>query len=192
MLKSITSAGASALQNTVLIAVNCIVGITVVSLIALMLIKNFEDTPEIRILSCAVGIERSDCPEYSAKVKQLEADLKEMIAQRKAIEDQLAGLRAVETTIDEITLFESHKDPHGGLEITVGTVYKELVNERPKPKNYFCYINLKNGKIGESRNLHIQDPSGPRSISPLTLRQSGVSKKTLEFARSVCNPLMVG
>lgn len=192
MLQSITNAGASLLQNTALIAVNAIVGITVVSLTALTLIKNFEDTPEIRTLSCAVGIERSDFPEHAAKVKRLEADLKEMIAQRESIEGQLAGLRAVETAVDEITLFESHDDPNSRLEVTVGTVYNEFVNERPTPKHHFCYINLKSGKAGESRNLHFHSASGARSISASTLRKSGVTKKTLKYARSVCKPFVIG
>ena len=165
----------------------------VAGLSAMTLIEHFEDTPELRVLQCAVGFERADCPEAQAEKKRLKDDLAAMTRQKDAIAGQIAGLRAVQNAVDEITLFVSHDDPHSDLEITVGTVYAEFVNAKPTPESHFCYIGLKAGKAGESRNLHFHSSStGRRSISRAALRDAGVSRKTLDYGRKVCKPLLIG
>ena len=192
MLKSIARAGVSSLQNAALIAANLAVGGTVTVLVALTLIEHFEDTPEIKTLSCAFGWERPDCPDFIAERNRLQTSLEDMAREKKEIENQIAGLRAVETAIDEITLFESHEDPESGLKITVGTVYKEFVNDHPAPDSYFCYIALQEGSAGESRNLHFHGRFGPYTISESTLTQADIHADTLAFARSVCKPYLIG
>jgi len=192
MLQFIGNGVSSLLQNTALIAVNAAVAATVTGLSAMTLIAHFEDTPELRTLQCALGFERADCPEAQAEKKRLKDNLAAMTRQRDAIAGQIAGLRAVQNAVDEITLFVTHDDPHSDLEITVGTVYAEFVNAKPEPESHFCYIVLKNGAAGESRNLHFHSSTGRRSISGAALRDAGVSRKTLNYGRKVCKPLLIG
>ena len=191
MLQFIGNGISSLIQNTALIAVNAAVAATVTGLSAMTLIEHFEDTPELRVLQCAVGFDRADCPEAQAEKKRLEDALAEKARKLAALSDRVTGLQAIETAVDEITLFESFEDPNSDLSISVGTVYTELVSERPTPDYYFCSIRLKKGRAGESRNLSFHGYEGRRSISGATLRDAGVSRKTLSYGRKVCKPLLI-
>ena len=182
----------SFLGNALLCAVALGVAVCGIGLTALYLLEHVDETPSMKTLQCVLGAARPDCPRHTQEMTRLKAELEDMIAARNAVDAQLAGLQAVETAIDEITLFETQRDPQSGLEITIGTVYTAFVNERPMPDSYFCYINLHHGAAGESRNLHFRGPSGPITLSKTKLIQAGVSSETLQFGRSVCKPFLIG
>lgn len=192
MLQFIGNGVSSLLQTAALLIAVGAVGAMVAGLSAMTLIEHFEDTPELRVLQCAVGFDRADCPEAQAEKKRLKDDLAAMTRQKDAIAGQIAGLRAVQNAVDEITLFESFEDPNSDLSVSVGTVYTELVSERPTPDYHFCSIRLKKGGAGESRNLYFHGYEGRRSVSGAALRDAGVSRKTLNYGRKVCKPLLIG
>lgn len=199
MINFLANAGASLLQNTALFGVNVIVGGTISALITMTLMEHFEDTPEIQTLSCIVGIKRHDCPDYHAAMDQLKAEqealrdsIKASETKRDMLEAQLAGLRAIEGAVDEITLFNNFPDPSSGTSITVGTVYKKFVDPAPQPDSYFCYINLEVGSAGENRNLQFYGPEGVIDVKDTSLKQAGLNQKALSFGKSVCKPFLIG
>lgn len=200
LLGSVSRLTFSLFGNALLISVAGGVAACGVGLTALYLIEHIEETPALKSLQCFVGVPpRPDCPRYGEEMKRLRierdaviAERNDVIAEFNGIQRQLAGLRAIENAVDEITLFEHYIEPGSGSTIVVGTVYREFVNERPEPDSHFCYINLSNGSAGENRNLYFRSPSGPLSIPTSTLRDAGVRSETLEFGRSVCVPYVIG
>lgn len=188
MLNALKRSGSSAL----LLSINAAVAATAIGLVALTVIQHYKETPEIKTLACGVGLPRTDCPDYANKFHRLESEIDALRDEKSGIENRLAALRAIETTVDTVTLFETKTDPSSGSEITVGTVYKNLTAVAPQPEHYFCYIKLANGPAGESRNLHFQTASGSVAVSPLSLKEAGVDAGALNFGRSVCKPLLIG
>lgn len=182
----------SALADLLLIGIASVIAGAALTLTALYLIDHMEETPATKSLQCFIGISRPDCPRYAEEITELQAELKTMIDEREALEDQLTGLRAVETAVDEITLFESHTDPVSGLEVTVGTVYTEFVKAQPSPEAYFCYLNLPLGPAGESRNLHFKGRGGEITVSSKVLKKANITARTLNYARSACKPFVIG
>ena len=159
---------------------------------ALMLDKYVGGSPEARRIECLVGITHPDCPRYRAEIEKLEGDLSAMRGAREALERQLAGLRAVERAVDTVTLFETFTDPTSGREITVGTVYRKIVEATPKPEHFYCYLALGHGEAGEARNLHFYSSERDAWMSGTEAQKAGVSEATLAYARSVCRPLLIG
>lgn len=159
---------------------------------ALMFDKYVAGTPEFRSLQCMVGIMQPDCPHFRREMERLKGDLASMQETRDALERQLAGLRAVENAVDQVTLFESVTDPTSGREITTGTVYRRIVETAPKPERYYCYIALGQGDAGETRNLYFYTSNQGIWMSPTEAQKAGVSAATLAFAKSVCEPLLIG
>lgn len=182
----------SMLANMLLFSIAGIIAVSALALTALYLADYLEETPAVKSLQCLIGVSRPDCPRYAEEMANLKANLEAMIREHKKLNTQLTGLRAVETAVDEITLFESHTDPSSGLIITVGTVYTEFVKPRPAPEAYFCYIDLPDGSAGENRSLHIQSHKGEIDLSDATLQQANVSEVTLRYARSVCKAFNIG
>ncbi len=181
-----------AIGTLVLLSVSLLVAAGGTLLIALYLTEHWQDSPAMVELQCRIGLDRPDCPERNAEMTRLRAELEAMIAEKDRMDAQLAGLRAVETAIDEITLFETHDDPNSNLDVTVGTIYSRFVEARPSPDAHFCYIGLGHGTAGESRNLYFQGVAGPVRISEAKLARAGVSAASYEFARSVCRPFLIG
>lgn len=192
MLNAFRRSGSAAAQHAVLLAVNVVVGATVAGLVALTLMEHFEDTPEIRSLSCAVGLPRTDCPKYGENLKRLESEIAGLQSEKGQIEERLAALSAIENAVDQITLFETKTDPRNGFGITIGTVYRNFTAANPQPEHYFCYVNLANGAAGESRNLYFQGLSGPIAVSGASLNRAGLDGGVLAFGQSVCKPFLIG
>ena len=124
-------------------------------------------------------------------MEALQNKLDDLTQKSNAAEGKLANLEAIETSVDEVTLFASHDDPNSSYSITVGTVYSKLIEPDMAPE-YFCYISLNQGNANEDRNLHIQNRYGPVEFDQDTLRKAGVSDATLKFARSLCAPFLIG
>lgn len=206
MFRKIARLGSSTLQHGALLTINIAVGTLIVGLIALTLMEQFRDTPQIRDLSCFVGIMRTDCPAYGEELKRLKsqnevikAQNREMLLQRDRIEEQrdqiesrMAGLQAIERSVDQVTLFEHVDDPNSELEVIIGTVYSSFTVEHPKPERYFCYINLPNSATGLSQFLDVRNINGWVSISRAKLRSAGVRQRTVDYAKSVCEPYLIG
>lgn len=192
MVNSVGGSISAVIQNAALIGVNVIVAGTVVSLAALTIMENFEDTPEVRDLSCFVGVPRADCPKYQDALSKAQEELEETLQAKKTLDERLDGLRAIQTSVDEITMFQTYDDPNSAFDVVVGTVYTQFVEARPSPKSHFCYIQLSNGKAGESRNLYFRGSDGARNMSAKALNDAGVSFATLQFGRSVCKPFLIG
>ena len=192
LFESVSRLSFSFVGNALLTGIGLAVAACGIGLTALYLIEHVDETPAMKTLQCWVGVPRPDCPRHGEKMERLRAELESIINQRDQIEGQLAGLRAIETGVNEITLFEHHTDPNSGLKVTVGTVYRQFVNDQPSPEAYFCYVNLRDGKAGESRNLYIQTRSGAVSVPASTLREVGVDTQTLEFGRTICKPYLIG
>ena len=171
-----------------------------IGLTALYLIEHIEETPALKSLQCFVGIPpRPDCPRYHEEMERLRIERDAVIADRDAVmveyddvQRQLAGLRAIENAVDEITLFEYHVEPDSGSTIVVGTVYREFVNEQPEPASHFCYLMLEDGDAGEDTNLWFRTSSGVVDVTPTTLRKTGITAESLEYGRSVCTPYLIG
>ena len=162
-----------------------------VGLTALYLADHIEKTPAMVKLICLVQ-DNYECPDRKAEMAALETELQRMIDDREKLEDQLAGLRRLESSVDHVTLFETVDDPNSSLTITVGTVYRKFVDAEPEPSSYFCYIDLQRGSAGESRNLHFKHSNSWADISADRLIEAGVSEATYEFAKSVCKPTLIG
>ncbi len=182
----------SVLANALLLSIAAVIVISALTLTAIYLTDYLEETPAVKSLQCFVGFSRPDCPRYAEEMASIKADLEAMIRERELLDTQLKGLRAIETAVDEITLFESFTDPSSEMKVTVGTVYTEFVKSRPSPEAYFCYIDLPSGPAGEDRSLHFQSRRGPTTLSLETLRQADVSPVTLNYARSVCKAFEIG
>ena len=191
LFKSTSRITMSLLANTVLTAVVAVIATCGIGLTALYLIKYVDETPAMKSLQCMVGISHAECPRYGQEMDDLKAKLKALAKQTAKAEGKLANLRAIETAIDEVTLFATHNDPNSAYKVTTGTVYSKLLEPDLSPR-YFCYISLNNGEANESRNLYIRNNSGSVEINADTLRKAAVSTETLAFARSVCKPFLIG
>ncbi|MCJ2187897.1 hypothetical protein [Novosphingobium beihaiensis] len=184
MLAAFKRTVSTRVTHALLVGVNAAVFATVAGLAALTLIKNFEDTPEIRTLACTLGFTSTYCPEYGQEPIGAQHEKAEM-------EDRLAGIEAIERSVDQVTLFKTETDPRSGFKVTIGTVYRDLLSASPQPENHFCYITLPSGAAGEKRSLYFYTSSGRVDVSPETLRNSGVDEATLSFGRSVCKPFLI-
>lgn len=181
----------SFLANTALLTVSAGLAVGTVGLTALYLAKYIDETPAMRKLQCLAGLSRPYCIEANAEVESLKAKLAALALQTAAAEKKLNNLRAIESSVDTVTLFETYDDPNSSHRITVGTVYSRLLEPDLTPQ-YFCYVSLGRGDANEDRNLHFQSTSGPISLTKQDLRKAGISDATLEFGHSVCKPLMIG
>lgn len=191
LLHTLSHTGLSGFGNMLLTGAAVGVAFTVIGMTALYVVKYAKETPELRTLECMIGVERSDCPRYGAEMDALKGKLSDLAEKTATAESKLANLRAVETAVDEVTLFTSHDDPYSAYNVMVGTVYSRLVEPDSAPE-YFCYIGLSRGTANEDRNLHLYTRSGPVELDGETLRKAGVSTETLAFARSVCKPFLIG
>ena len=162
-----------------------------VALTAHYLADHIEKTPAMVKLMCLVQ-DSNDCPDRKAELAALETELRRLIDEREELDDQLAGLRRLESSVDHVTLFETIDDPNSSLTVTVGTVYRKFVDAEPEPSSYFCYIDLRQGSAGESRNLHFKHSNSWADISADRLTEAGVSDTTYKFAKSVCEPTLIG
>lgn len=196
MVNSLGKTLASSLSYSALIVTNVAVGGTVLSLISLTLIKNFEDTPEIIAFGCALGIEREECPKYAEDLHAADEERREALQAKKDAEaavreahSKLDELSNVEGRFESTTFFTHHDDPHSDFSVTVGTSYSSLLNPSDTP-DYFCYIRLSPDKEGAARNLFVRDSGRRVNVSRSMRRAYGVSSKTLEFANSVCSPML--
>ncbi|MEM0951787.1 MAG: hypothetical protein AAGI66_06555 [Cyanobacteria bacterium P01_H01_bin.74] len=157
----------------------------------LYLAKYVDETPELVKLQCMMGVDRGDCPDQKAQINDLEAKLSQLSNKTAQAEKKLTNLRAIENSIDTVTLFAKHTDPSSQLGITVGTIYKKLTEPDPEP-SHFCYISLFSTDTNVLRHLTFHDTTGPVSFTPKRLAQAGLSQKTLNYARSVCKPYLIG
>lgn len=168
-------------------------------LIMLYGVNSYKETDGVLILRCWVDPYYPKCPEYPNELDRLrlqledmEADARRLRFERDRIEQQLAGLRAIETSVDEITLFNQYDDPYSGFTIAVGTVYQKFVNRSPQPEYHFCYIRLSSGGDGTNRDFHFHSIEGARDVAESKLDRLGIGAPTMAFARSVCKPFMIG
>ena len=167
------------------------VGLGGIGLTTLYLAKYVDETPELVKLQCMMGVDRGDCPDQKAQITDLEAKLRQLSTKTAQAEKKLANLRTIEETIDTVTLFANHKDPSSPLGVTVGTVYTRLTEPDPTP-SYFCYISLLSTDTNVLRQLTFRTSSGPVTISSEKLAKAGVSPQTMNYARSVCKPTLIG
>ncbi len=184
---SLSAFGQMLLMSCAVLVALCGIGLT-----GLYLIKYVDrNAPEAVMLQCAVGVERPDCPSHLEELARLKAERQALQDDVAQIEGKLSAIERVENEVDMITLFDTHNDPHSDLTVGIGTRYTKLnIHERP---TYFCYINLHSGEVNENRTLHFRDASsGDIEISRSTLHKAGVSQDTLDFARSVCQPTLIG
>ncbi len=192
LFRFFTNLSLACMGNALQIAVAAGMAACAVGLMALYPIKYIEETPEWVSIQCRLGIvERPECPRYGEEMNALEGELEALVAKTRAAEGKLARLKLVEDSVDTITLFDTHDDPHSDLSITVGTRYTRIVDAERAP-SYFCYINLGHGDVKEDRHLSIRNPSGDVALNRSVLRKAGVSQETLDFARSVCTPTLIG
>lgn len=192
MLNAVKQTIASALNSSVLLIGNLLVASIVLVLIALTLMKHFEETPELRNLICFVGLQRSDCPQYGSELAKLRGELKALEDQRDIIEERLASLSAIEHSVDQITLFETKAIEGSGLTTTIGTVYSRLTGDDPTPDYYYCYLVLPEGSAGETRNLSFFSHGKEISVTNDQLQKAGVSRMTLDGGREHCRPFLIG
>lgn len=204
-LNFVLRAVSSGIGTLVLVLIATSMATGAIALTALYLVNHVEETPGIKKLWCLVQPERPGCPRHGEALARLEATIEQLEAQRSMIAherdqmeaerdriiDQLAGLRAIEAAVDEITTFKTVTDPDSDLKTTIGTVYTKFVDPSPEPERYFCYISLTDGAAGEDRNLYIRTSSGDVDVSDATLDRLDLSKSALAFSRSVCKPRLV-
>lgn len=192
LFNSLSRTGLSGFGNILLTGTAIAVATTGIALTGLYILKYTQETPEIIQLQCAVGVARADCPRYGAEMDALKTKLSDLSEKTAQAEGKLHNLRMVETAIDEVTMFASHDDPFSNYEVTVGTQYTRLVEPELSPA-YFCYISLGHGQAGEQRNLHFRNADGKViELDVQTLSEAGISAQTMEFARSVCKPIIIG
>lgn len=180
------------LANAALIGIGAVVAGTGLALTAVTLLEYVEMTPEMRELTCFLGSEHPDCPSFGAELQSLRDEMHATRREYDRLARDRAGLAAIEASVDEITLFEGFTAPDSGRAVTVGTTYRALVGDDPRPLSYYCYVNLGNGPFGEARNLHFRNSLGFKDIDDATLRAADVTPATLEYARSVCDPFIIG
>lgn len=190
LLHAASRAGLSAAGNLALATVAGGIALCGAGLTALYLIDNIRETPAVTEMLCLVGVERPGCPDRAEEEARLRRQFAELQARTQAAEAELRSLRAVDD-VRSVTFFQDYEAPDSQLTVKVGTVYSHLIGN-PPPEYHFCYIELPRGAAGESRHLAFHTQSGPATISAETLRAAGVSQATLEFARSVCRPLLIG
>ena len=190
---------ASALGNVLLTTTAAAVSVAGLGVGALYMADYIEETPAMIKVRCLFDATYAKCPERDELLDNLQAELDavaierdRMLAERDALEKQLAGLRAIEAAVDEITTFKTHYDPHSDLSVTVGTVYREFVKAEPEPARYFCYINLQYADTGVNRNFYIRNIDGLVKVTGDTLDTLGISQKTWNFGLSVCKPETIG
>ncbi|MCK5385430.1 MAG: hypothetical protein KAJ29_07600 [Alphaproteobacteria bacterium] len=191
-LHSISQVSFATIGNALLITIAGVMIVCGIGLTTLYLIKYVDtDTPEIKTLQCMVGIVHAECPRYAQEMGDLKARLKALAQQTAQAEGKLANLRAIETAVDEVTLFSMHTTPNSKYSVTVGTVYSRLLEPDLSP-SYFCYISLDDGAARENRSLYFKNKTERIDLDSETLRKADVSAETLAFARSVCKPLIIG
>ena len=200
-LKRISHVFLGTLSKTILVFIALAMILCGLGLTALYLVRYVELTPEIRTLKCMIGFVHEDCPQYKTEMTALQDELKALQDQKSATEQKLAqlkeagkklaNLKRIEDAVDTVTLFKEHYDPVNNFRVTVGTAYSKLTETDVKPEYFFCYISLEDTQ-GVDRNLYVRNSSGDISISAQTLRQAGLSQDTLDYARSVCNPYLIG
>ena len=139
-----------------------------------------------------VGLDRVHCPKTQKALIAARDELAKLEKKKDALEELLAGLIAIENSVDQITLFDSSTHPASGLKVTVGTVYRQFVTPMPQPDHFYCYINLDGGGAAESRTLYVRRQGGAVAIEPNELLAVGVTEEALRFARSVCEPYLIG
>jgi|GEM_PF-6394121 len=198
IIQSASRFSLSVLANTALITVSGALAASAIGLTALYLVEYIDETPSMRTLRCMVGLTQENCLRYDKEMDALQSKLELLKreianAEQKTVEaeEKLVNLRRIETAIDKVTLFETHKVPNSTLTITVGTVYSRLLDPELAPQ-YFCYVDLARGAANESRNLHFNSTSGPVELSKANLRKADVSDSTLQFGHSVCKPFLIG
>lgn len=191
LFKTISTFSMSMMGNALLLTAALLVALCGLAMTATTLIRYVEETPPLIQLQCFIGFERADCPEYGAELDALRGQKTAIEDALRQAEAKLAGLAAVERAVDEINLFENFNAPDGQT-VTVGTVYTALTNPNPRPEYHFCYLNLPAGDFGENRNLHFHGRLGPTPVSASELGHAGISEETLAYARSVCQPLLIG
>lgn len=198
MLKFMTSVSVSALQKSALLATNIAVGGMVAGLTALTLMSHFEDTPEIRNLSCWIGLVREDCPQYRTDLDVARSTLREarmelagLNREKDRIDAQLESLIDLDARFDDATFFVRHDDPHSGRTIFVGTKFDSITAPSAKP-NFFCYVSLGTSDDGTSRSLTFGGRHGRKRVPDRVLTAHGLTRETLTFGQSVCEPLRIG
>lgn len=177
LFHKLSQSSLSGFGSALLISAALGVALITVGVTALYVAKYAKLTPEMKTLQCLLGL-RPDCPDEMAKLR----DLQEQMARLKSAEDQ----------VDKITLFSVFTDPGSGLKVTVGTIYHKL-SEPDRAPPYYCYIDLAMAG-GVSRNLYIRSAGASDflTLDDATLRASGIGGETLDYARSVCQPLLIG
>jgi len=171
-----------------LIAVAVFVGVCGVFITGLYLLKYVDpETPEMVAMRCILGADLPECPDTEKEMALLRKEKAEL-------EKKLAGLMAIEKSVDEITLFQTFSVVGSSISMTVGTVYKKLTNfDGGEEAEWFCYLSLGNGALNESRNLYFRSRQGDVSdIDMAALSQAGVGASAFRYAKSQCKPLLVG
>ena len=197
-LRSISRALDRFIGSVLLTGVIAVIAGLGVLVIALYGTGHYKETESVLALRCLVQPDHLECPDQKAKVADLRAKLDglaekydSLLSQRNAVQNRLASLEAIETAVDEVTLFETFTEPETGIGIVVGTVYKSIMVGQPKPERHFCYIQLDHGVAGESRNLSFHSRRGPIEISEDTLAKANVKPVVLAYGRLVCEPFMI-
>lgn len=164
----------------------------------LYIAKYFKETPEMIKLGCFLGIELPECPQTQSKLDALRDTLSSLEDKAKVVQDKLddaesklSRLRNVESQIDEAMLFEFHIDPTTKKTITIGTQYTKLIEPEKNPE-FFCYFNLGDDDSGASRSYYFKPSSIFSFFEDVKLKKLGFSDKTIEFARSICKPTLIG
>ncbi len=205
MFSIITRTLASNLVNVFLLSVASALAATVAFLVAIKIADVFRDTRGMQTVTCAIGLIREDCPQYGIELQKrddqlaaaaqtlddLEARGAELARKNTAAEKHLESLRAADSAVDEYTLFSTATDPATSTKVTIGTIYKSLVDAVDLEPQYFCYFSLGPGSAGEDRNLHFRNAGGFVQVRMETLREVGLSPEALAFGRSVCKPMLI-
>lgn len=188
-----------------LIGVATLIGLAGITLAGLYMADNLYETDGIKRVRCWIAPKSGGCPARLNEIASLREELAQLGAQRDSIkadrdaigeakrsaQRQLDDLRALENTVDKITLFEMH----GGLfskKIIVGTVYTRFVGSDARPDYHYCYIQLPEGAAGEERIFNIRGQSGDIDVRPAMLEAADLSSSDLDRARSVCKPRLIG
>lgn len=180
----------AAISNALLTFIAICIALCGIGLTTLYLIKYVDNNaPEMKVLQCAVGIPRDDCIDYKKAFDDLKAKRQTLEGELAALKRKLHNLSLIAENTDSITLFDTTAIPDTALEITVGTVYKDLLSSSLQPE-YFCYIRLPEHN-GVSRNLYIRNYDSDITLEHSNLLKAGVSTDALAFARTKCTPYLI-
>ena len=169
----------------------CLLGVAGLFIVASSLAETYEDTALTKRMQCAFfGASRPDCPSYERALNDAREAEAEARSAAKELDDRLNEIRSVQNADASFTLFSTHDGP-GGWTVTVATQYDSLVPPDLSP-SYGCYINLKNGAAGESRNWWFKTHDGRLRDNRTTRQTFAITDVAWSYATKVCKPAVIG